>query len=118
MQDEWANQHLKYEMKEELFYYMDVLKDDFDIQEAKTKDTSVADSEDAVGQNDSHNSMPEGEYPKTQVLKEAPKVYAKGRWTTEEHNKFLEALRIHGKNWDAITDHIGSRDTTHIRSHA
>lgn len=25
-----------------------------------------------------------------------------GRWSTEEHNLFLEALRIYGKNWDKI----------------
>ena len=49
-------------MKEELFYYMDVLKDDFDCNcEAKTKDTSVANSEDAVEQNDSHKIQPEAE---------------------------------------------------------
>ena len=40
-----------------------------------------------------------------------------GRWTTEEHNLFLEGLRIHGKNWDKICVHVKSRDATHCRAH-
>jgi SHAQKYF class myb-like DNA-binding protein len=41
-----------------------------------------------------------------------------GRWSDEEHYKFLEALRIYGKDWDKIQAHIGTRDAAHCRSHA
>ena len=41
-----------------------------------------------------------------------------GRWTTEEHDLFLEALRIDGKDWDLIEQHVKTRDAAHIRSHA
>lgn len=41
-----------------------------------------------------------------------------GRWTEEEHERFLEAMRIYGKDWDAIEDYVGTRDSTHCRSHA
>ena len=43
---------------------------------------------------------------------------SKGRWTDEEHDRFLEALRIYGKDWDKIEKHIGTRDAAHARSHA
>lgn len=32
-----------------------------------------------------------------------------GRWTDEEHDKFVEALRLHGKDWNLIQEFIGSR---------
>lgn len=41
-----------------------------------------------------------------------------GRWTDEEHDKFLEALDKFGKNWKRIQDWVGTRSTTQVRSHA
>ena len=41
-----------------------------------------------------------------------------GRWSTEEHNKFIEALQKFGKNWKKIQEHVGTRTTTQARSHA
>jgi SHAQKYF class myb-like DNA-binding protein len=41
-----------------------------------------------------------------------------GRWTDIEHEKFLAALLMYGKDWTAIEKHVGSRDAVHIRSHA
>jgi len=40
-----------------------------------------------------------------------------GRWDSDEHDRFLEALRIHGKNWDLIFSHVKTRDSTHCRAH-
>ena len=41
-----------------------------------------------------------------------------GRWTDEEHEKFLEALKIYGKNWNKVHRHVGTRTSAQTRSHA
>lgn len=41
-----------------------------------------------------------------------------GRWSKEEHELFLEALLIFGKDWTKIEAHVKTRDAIHIRSHA
>eukprot|EP00826_Nyctotherus_ovalis_P010882 TRINITY_DN12842_c0_g1_i21.p2 TRINITY_DN12842_c0_g1~~TRINITY_DN12842_c0_g1_i21.p2 ORF type:complete len:139 (+),score=50.25 TRINITY_DN12842_c0_g1_i21:475-891(+) len=41
-----------------------------------------------------------------------------GRWTKEEHKRFLEGLRLYGKNWKKVQAHVRTRSTTQVRSHA
>jgi len=41
-----------------------------------------------------------------------------GRWTKEEHNRFVEAIQLHGKNWKQVEDCVGTRTGAQIRSHA
>jgi len=41
-----------------------------------------------------------------------------GRWTMEEHNIFLEGLKLHGKGWKQIAQMIKSRTVVQIRTHA
>lgn len=41
-----------------------------------------------------------------------------GRWTKQEHQKFLEAIKIYGKNWRLVQHYVGTRNATQARSHA
>ena len=41
-----------------------------------------------------------------------------GRWTSEEHKKFLKAIELFGRNWKKVHEYIGSRTATQARSHA
>merc|ERR1712023_453130 len=39
------------------------------------------------------------------------------RWTTEEHNLFLEALETHGRAWERIQAHVGTKSIVQVRTH-
>jgi SHAQKYF class myb-like DNA-binding protein len=41
-----------------------------------------------------------------------------GRWTREEHFRFIEALKLYGKEWRRVQQHVGTRSSTQARSHA
>lgn len=43
---------------------------------------------------------------------------AEGRWSEDEHQRFLEAHRLYGKDWRKIERHIGTRSAAQARSHA
>ena len=58
------------------------------------------------------DQVPEVEEPQIQAQRTT------GRWTSEEHDKFLEALEVYGKNWKKVENHIGTRSGAQIRSHA
>lgn len=41
-----------------------------------------------------------------------------GRWSREEHQKFVEGVTKFGKNWKKVEEYIGTRTGAQIRSHA
>ena len=41
-----------------------------------------------------------------------------GRWSFQEHIKFIEAIVEYGKNWKEVQKYIGSRSSAQARSHA
>mmetsp|Transcript_10530 Transcript_10530/g.15770 ORF Transcript_10530/g.15770 Transcript_10530/m.15770 type:complete len:136 (+) Transcript_10530:412-819(+) len=51
-------------------------------------------------------------------MNESSKEILTGRWTNEEHEKFLEALSLYGKDWKRIQKVVGSRSSIQVKSHA
>ncbi|KAK5772107.1 hypothetical protein PVK06_048378 [Gossypium arboreum] len=52
--------------------------------------------------------------PKNRLLSENQRE----KWTEEEHQRFLEALRLYGRGWRQIEEHVGTKSAVQIRSHA
>lgn len=44
--------------------------------------------------------------------------YQAGKWTREEHTRFMDAYANYGKNWKKIQEYVATRTITQVRSHA
>jgi len=44
--------------------------------------------------------------------------FINGRWTQEEHQKFIDSILKYGNDWRKVEKYIGSRSSTQARSHA
>jgi len=41
-----------------------------------------------------------------------------GRWTDQEHDLFIQAVALYGRKWIRVAEHVGTRTTIQVRSHA
>ena len=60
---------------------------------------------------------------KAQVANSTPKVVETGqehtgRWTKEEHDAFLTALQLYGKEWKKVAARVKTRTVVQTRTHA
>jgi hypothetical protein len=39
-------------------------------------------------------------------------IFKSGRWTRSEHLRFLQALKIYGKEWRKVQSHVKTRNST------
>lgn len=46
------------------------------------------------------------------------KPVSSGRWTKSEHQRFVEGLKLFGKDWKKVEDYVGTRNGAQVRSHA
>ena len=44
--------------------------------------------------------------------------YNNGRWSEDEHRRFLEATALYGSKWEKVKEHVQTRSARQIRSHA
>eukprot|EP00978_Attheya_sp_CCMP212_P043332 scaffold280792_cov42-Attheya_sp.AAC.2 len=54
----------------------------------------------------------------SKILNHTKGISTAGRWTAEEHQAFLEGLKIHGREWKKVAQGIPTRNSAQIRSHA
>lgn len=47
-----------------------------------------------------------------------PTTYSAGKWTEEEHERFLKAIKVYGNLWKKVRDCVGTRSCAQIRSHS
>lgn len=67
----------------------------------------------------SHLLPVEGEIVKEGKMREVKdENYNVGKWTKEEHTRFMNAFNTHGKNWKKIQECVATRSITQVRSHA
>ncbi len=46
------------------------------------------------------------------------KGHRQGRWTRSEHVRFLQALKLYGRDWRSVMAFVKTRTSTQSRSHA
>jgi SHAQKYF class myb-like DNA-binding protein len=60
-----------------------------------------------------------GKYQKeTEMRAKVGNSLKQGRWSKDEHLRFLEALKLFGKEWRKVQQHVCTRTSTQARSHA
>eukprot|EP00347_Sterkiella_histriomuscorum_P005049 403358096 len=79
---------------------------------------SDLEEEQSEGNLDNKNSNEDFSSKKKKVTQAQMLGKTAGRWTKEEHKKFVQAIRLYGKDWRKVEDFVKTRSGAQIRSHA
>lgn len=88
------------------------MKEPSRTKQKKTKDTNVSQTE--VNSEDVRKKK---RITKRNVVAKSDMCKG-GKWTEEEHKRFLDAMEMFGNIWKKVENYIGTRSTAQIRSHA
>lgn len=69
-------------------------------------------------ENEGSQSNDNSDQSNEQIEEQNNQEYQIGRWSDEEHQLLIEALKKYGTKWDKVQAHIQTRDKPNIRSHA
>lgn len=69
---------------------------------------------------DTNNSISELQQPTKKKKRKTEKKRGQrdGRWTSQEHQAFLDGLELYGREWKKVAENIPTRSSAQIRSHA
>lgn len=70
---------------------------------------------------DKEDPLPKSQKPKQKSAKSTEGSKTKfntGRWSNDEHSRFMEAIELFGKDWKRVQQHVGTRTSAQSRSHA
>ena len=83
----------------------------FNIFNTKScKETNIITTVNIKNKNNDKNNEKNDKYDKSGVNE--------GRWSYEEHIKFIEGITQYGKNWKNVQKYVGTRTSAQARSHA
>lgn len=53
-----------------------------------------------------------------ETLPDVKVEFKQGRWTSDEHELFIQGLKTYGKDWENIQSLVKTRSVIQIRSHS
>lgn len=46
-----------------------------------------------------------------EARQECSKVYNRGHWSKAEHERFIQGVQQHGRDWKKVSEEVGSRSS-------
>ena len=103
---------------EQEVYYRDQNSEKSEIKQEEKSICSSTHTTGSKNSNEDFGASASFQLIRNQEQQGKSKPVGKGRWREEEHLRFLQAIRLYGKDWRKVEDFIGTRSAAQIRSHA
>ncbi len=100
----------------------------FNFTEKENKEKFAPEESNSKNENENEQSLTTIKFPIVELKKKIKKLkksknrvderFTAGRWTLEEHQRFIEAILLYSNDWKKIENYIGTRNSAQARSHA